>query len=317
MVRRNSNKIEPSVMTVSFTGLSAAANTIQREYIDLSQVASLLNRRFYRQGLNWAVAGFKINGNTTGSDVLIGVEKLQNTWTTAGSWEKTMRHWLKQQNDAAKESGTQSTIARFRDYKVLMDSQHVIDYNAAAGDLNATNLIPAGYATGEWEASQVVIPNDGAPGTTGEYVLKMVGASDASAKGIMEGYALSRSVPQSPDPATPALASNSWLASMEDVGDNQTEILDNAQDKNNDLPYPQNDYVGAVFNNLQLHDTVYHTGTTIGRISRLKGGNFPCGLIKLEVVNLGGDSAAFSYSLQIDLVPGNHRGYLAEPMTEM
>lgn len=317
MARRTSNKIEPSVMTVTFTGLSAAANTLQREYIDLSQVASLLNRRFYRQGLNWAVAGFKINGSTSGSDVLISVEKLQNTWTTAGSWEKTMRHWLKQQNDAARESGTQSTIARFRDYKVLMDSQHVIDYNAAAGDLNATNLLPAGYAPGEWEASQVVIPNDGAPGVTGEYVLKMVGASDASAKGVMEGYALSRAVPQSPDPATPALSSNSWLSEMADVGDNNTEILDNAQDKNNDLPYPQNDYVGAVFNNLEFHDQTYHTSTTIGRTSRLKGGNFPCGLIKLEVVNLGGASAAFSYSLQIDLVPGNHRGYLCEPMTEM
>ena len=101
------------------------------------------------------------------------------------------------------------------------------------------------------------------------------------------------------------------------MGELNDDVLANATDRNSSLPYPQTDYVGAVFNHLQLHDTVYHTGTTIGRISRLKGGNFPCGLIKLEVVNLGGDSAAFSYSLQIDLVPGNHRGYLAEPMTEM
>lgn len=51
-------KIQPSVQTLTFA-YSVTDSSSQNEYIDLSQVASLVNRRFYRQGINWAVSGFK------------------------------------------------------------------------------------------------------------------------------------------------------------------------------------------------------------------------------------------------------------------
>jgi hypothetical protein len=280
-------------------------------------VASIVNRRFYRQGLNWAVAGFKIL-SAAGSQAFISVNKLQNTWVTSGTWEKSMRHWLKQQNEAIDDSGVQGTTARFRDFKILMDNKHVIDYVAAGSDLNATNLIPSGYLTGDWDASQIVIPNDGAPGITNEYIVKMYGASDATAKGMIEGYVLSRPVPQSPDPVTPGPAEQSWLAEMINVGDSEDSVLVNAQFNNRNLPYDQDQYPGSVgnFAGTQIHDSHYITPTTIGGITRLKGGNFPCGLIKLTAVNLD-PAESLAFTLQIDLVPGTHRGYLCEPMTEM
>ena len=55
------SKIEPSVQTLSFAIPLPAGSS--NNFIDLSQVASLVNRRFYRQGINWAVAGFKILTN--------------------------------------------------------------------------------------------------------------------------------------------------------------------------------------------------------------------------------------------------------------
>ena len=47
----------------------------------------------------------------------------------------------------------------------------------------------------------------------------------------------------------------------------------------------------------------------------MKGGAFPCGLIRVSstLTIPEGDSAL----LQVNLVPGTHRGYLCEPMTEM
>jgi hypothetical protein len=48
---------------------------------------------------------------------------------------------------------------------------------------------------------------------------------------------------------------------------------------------------------------------------RLKGGNFPCGLIAIEWTPTGDPQG--NLAIQVDLVPGHHRGYLAEPMTEM
>jgi hypothetical protein len=46
----------------------------------------------------------------------------------------------------------------------------------------------------------------------------------------------------------------------------------------------------------------------------MKGGNFPCGLIKINAANSGSTA---NILIQLDLVPGDHRGYLCESMTEM
>ena len=43
------------------------------------------------------------------------------------------------------------------------------------------------------------------------------------------------------------------------------------------------------------------------------GGNFPCGLVRLDWAGAENLDAI----LLVSLVPGNHRGYFAEPMTEM
>jgi hypothetical protein len=51
-------------MTLTF----ATPDTVGGAYtIDLSQAASLANRRFYRQGINWAVASVKVLSNSTGT----------------------------------------------------------------------------------------------------------------------------------------------------------------------------------------------------------------------------------------------------------
>jgi hypothetical protein len=67
---------------------------------------------------------------------------------------------------------------------------------------------------------------------------------------------------------------------------------------------------------LQIHDVDTITGTTVGGITRIKGGLFPCGLIRIDVQNTSADTS-MGVNLLIELVPGHHRGYLCEPMTEM
>ena len=289
-------------------------------YIDLSQAASILNRRGYRQGLNWAVAGFKI---ITSQNCEILIRKAHDTWVTSGSWEKTMRHWLKQQNEAIAEAGAESAVSAFRDYKVYLDDEHV-----SAGTANTfdANLIPLGgdglpYPVGEWEPSQVVIPNVGAPGVTAEYNVTLYGGSTPAKKGAVDGYALSRAYPQSPDPDAPAI-STGWIGDMMDKGDDQDAVLQNATLKNNDLPYNQTVYPGVgsgvpgeTSGTSMTHDIATVTGTTVGGITRMKGGSFPCGLIRIDVNNTSGTD--LQVRLLVELVPGYHRGYLAESMTEM
>ncbi len=319
MARRSSNKIQPAVMTISCSTPNVAAGATGSFTFDLSQMASLVNRRFYRQGLNWAVAGFKMI--TTQHGVLT-TKKLPNTWVTSNAWEKGMRTWKRQQDEAIDEAGLESAVARFRDFKIHMDKTHVdATFAANLPPLDGQLPVAAPYALGEWNSSIVVIPNDGGvAGNTQEFTVHMVGDDDpapAQSKGLIKAYSESRSFPQSPDPVTPPGAETSLFVEMFDTGMNQEEIVDNAIDRNDNLPYPQVDYPGGDTQApaLQVHDASFITATTLSGTTRVKGGNFPCGLVRLDYTNTG--DGVSNVVIQIDLVPGHHRGYLAEPMTEM
>ncbi|MDB4206774.1 hypothetical protein N9773_02280, partial [Flavobacteriaceae bacterium] len=149
------------MMTLSFPYAPGSAQTVPAGgartpfYIDLSQVASLVNRRFYRQGINWAVAGIKVvTGIQSGG---IEVAKLPNTWTMSNSWEKSFRAWTKMNNEAMQEA--ESVRPKFLDFKIYADDEH-----HSQGFVS--NLLPAAarpsaasfYAAGEWESAKVFVP---------------------------------------------------------------------------------------------------------------------------------------------------------------
>ena len=144
-----------------------------------------------------------------------------------------MRAWLLQQNEAL-DNLSEPEPARFRDFKIHMDTAHVT--NGFAGNLLPTSGIGAPLLPGEWEASQIVIPNDGAVGVTNEYQLHMVGGNAAGTKAMIQGYANSRNTPHSPDPVSPGPLRNTYFNTMFDVGDNNDDVLDNATEKNDNLP---------------------------------------------------------------------------------
>ena len=322
-------KIQPAAMTLSFT-YNIDPQSVSTNYIDLSQVASLVNRRFYRQGINWAVSGFKFLTNQNGS---VQVQKLPNSWIMSNSWEKSFRTWTRMNNQALAES--ESVRPKFLDFKIYADSEH-----HSAG--SAANLLPqsgigAVATAGEWEPSKVVIPETSTTsGAVTEYELIAVGAnnpgpgaSGLNAKSLIEGYAASRGLPDVLDPNTPddaATYTENWMTAIFNEGTLQdATVVGEMIDENNIAPYPfENDgvhtdtmYPGGAnqLTGLQLHDIEYVTTSTIGGTTRLKGGNFPCGLIK--VIHGNNSEAGDLVVLTIDLVPGNHRGYLCEPMTEM
>ena len=314
--------MQPAPMTLDFVTPVVAQDSTGNFTIDLSQVASAINRRFYRQGLNWAVGGFKFISPVTGS---IKISKLPNTWSLANGWTKTFKSWQRQQREALEDGQQESVAAKFNDFKIHMDTVHV-----AAGF--SSNLLPrdASFNTalpGEWQASQLVVPNFGGPGTNYEPLIMGVGdrhggfGAPGSAFSLIELYQNSRSVPQSPDPAVPApvLSSDNILNLMFDVGDNNTDVLENAITKNDDLPYDQNEYPGGPTNmpGLQTHDVAqvvsYGAPTDVGT-QYCKGGSFPCGLIRVSYSPTGNSSAL---GILIDLVPGNQRGYMTESMMEM
>ncbi len=303
-------KLQPAVMTLNFSGDG---------FIDLSQSASIVNRRFYRQGLNWAVSGFTVqfSGSATGN---VRIETLPTTWVSSNAWHKAFAMWLKQQNDAIEEAGAESAVAKFRDFKIFMDTVHV-----TAGF--SANLLPtygdgsANFTAGEWDPSQIVVPNiltdsGGSDVDPAEYYLHMVGVNNNGgvSRGIIDGYENSRSYPHSPDPVSPTLGSaQNWMRQMFDVGNDSSDIVTNATDSNDNLPYPQTNYPGGDTQapGLQLHSAHAVSSTTISNRFTIPGCTVPCGLLKFT------NDTGVNAQLQVHLMPGDHRGYLAEPMQDM
>ena len=353
MARRkysNKTKIQPAVQKLWFLVPNWDGNSSADTYhhIDLSQCASLVNRRFYRQGINWAVSDMTFHVvNRYGQEYVkpgmsVTVTKLPNTWVMSNSWEKSFRTWQKMNREALSE--TPSVKPKFLDFKIYANDKH-----HAAGF--GSNLLPVGHTVGEWESSKAVIPYGSAsPGNVLETEFIAVGgsypgagASGLNAVSLIEGYAASRGLPNVVDPNTPADADDAdgstpenWMSAMFNDGiDQDSDVLENLISEQNRAPYPyegdsvhiDTQYPGGANNapNLEIHSTWSTPLTSVGTRHRLGGGNFPCGLIQFQS-NVGlydnpdfsGNRLENTFSLlEISLVPGTHRGYLCEPMTEM
>lgn len=323
---KRSRKLEPAVTRLSFTAPVQGTN-----WIDLSFVTSALNRRFYRQGLNWAVGGFRVTvGNNQSGNVTFS--KIPQTWTAMNSWKKSFALWNNQQQKAIEEAGAESAVARYRDFKVFLDrdmvtasaSENFVQTQAQTPLPNQL-LLPVDNAynlinTGEWEYSEIEIPNNaGAPGVTQGFYLHMLGDSDAAtkpSKGMIAGYAQSRAYPQSPDPVEGDVGAG-WMNLMFDAGGNNEELIDNATDKNDNLPYDQVNYPGTTAN-FEGCEVIGYAGVNAGSgtgvvQATVAGTNVPCGLIRIDSAITGGTY----YDIIIDLVPGPHRGYLCESMRDV
>ncbi len=330
-------KMEPAPQTLFFDLGTVAAGAQETRYIDISQCASLVNRRFYRQGLQWPVAGFKF-AYTMPAGVppsgRISVSKLPQTWTMSNAWHKAFSAWQKMNREALEEA--ESVRPRFLDFKIYADETH---HNLGFG----ANALPTSLFTtataGEWEASKFVVP-DAPGGSVNNFEVIATGASypgagasTLNAVSLIEGYASSRALPDVVDPNVPddladanGPTPENWLGALFNEGTSQVDqVLDDMRTENDQAPYPyENDgvnldtmYPGGANQliGMQVHDIDTLTGTTIGGMTRIKGGTFPCGLIRLDLINLSEEPA--TVSLLADLVAGPHRGYLAMPMQEM
>ncbi len=319
-------KLQPAVKTMQFT-VPIGQNTIS-----LSQCASLVNRRFYRAGLNWAVAGFTVI-TTQGTSGSVAISKIPDTWIASNAWHKGFAAWSDMQEKALEDA--ESIKPKFNDFKVYMDEIH---HQAGVG----ANLLPQDaltnvYTVGTWDMSNMIIPDDTVVGNTRDREIVWtganypgVGASGLNAVSLIEGYAASRGLPDIRDPNAPTDAGDAegvtpqnWIGALANEGiDQDAEVLQDMLTENIKAPYPfENDgvhvdtqYPGGANQapGLQPHEVALITSTTIGGKTEISGTNFQGGLIR--VFNNTDDA---TMSLFVHLVPGHHRGYMCQPMQDV
>lgn len=297
-----------------------------RNYVDLSLAASAANRRFYRQSTTWAVAGMTLH-TPSGLTGAFDVSKVPDTWVAKNAHGKAKQLWFKSQDQVLDD---QPTIkARYNDFKVALDSDMVdadIQGSSATAAQNGDIMLPVDRQdftakVGEWVYSTLQLPTDGGSGTPDEVLMHMVGSNVGTAPniesvGVIHGYGLSRSRPQSIEPNTPT--SGGWMNDVFDVADNLDEIRLDITDNNDVPPYRVGDeasadefYPGGVNNqpSSALHSVSFVSTTTVGGKTPVEGGMFHCGLMRFDW-NFTGDED--SMYLAIDLVPGRYKGYLTE-----
>ena len=292
-------------------------------FLDLSLAASAANRRFYRQGLTWAVAGMSLHTDArVEGDFTVG--KIPDTWVAANSHSKAKALWMASQDQVLDDQP--SVAAKYRDFKIYLDDD-MVNSSVQADNTAATSgdiLLPIDSGDfsakiSEWIYSTLQLPNDGGANSPTEVTMHMVGADTTApnpeSRGLITGYGLSRSRPQKVDPNTPT--SGGWMNDVFDVADNLDEIRLDVTDNNDQPPYRTGTpteaveyYPGGVNNqpDAALHSISFVSSTTVGGKTHVEGGLFHCGLLRFDW-NLT-DVAPFY--LAVDLVPGNQKGYLTE-----
>ena len=325
MAKRKSAKIQPAVTRLWFN--VGTTNTLN--FVDLSLAASAANRRFYRQGTTWAVAGMSLHVGNTEEDVAKGdftVSKVPDTWVAKNAHTKAKSLWMKSQDQVLDDQP--SVAAKYRDFKVYLDDDMLgatIQSSSSSPATNGQIMLPVDRADlsakiGDWTYSTIQFPTDGGSSAPVEWSMHMVGADEntqsATSRGIIHGYALSRSRPHDIDPNTPT--DGGWMNEVFDVADNLDEIRADVSENNDAPPYRVGDeassdeyYPGGENNcpDAALHSISFVSGTTVGGKTNVEGGMFGLGLMRFD---WDWTTTPASVYLAIDLVPGHYKGYLTE-----
>lgn len=308
-------------------------------YVDISRSLSMINRKQFKQGYSYAIQAELFGNTNAASSSQVAIMRLNHSWVTVNSWVMAMANWRDQQRDAMFESSGSGTMGRYNDFKVYLDSTM-----STAG---TSILVPCGApeptaaavidpdVSYDWDYSQFVIPNDGAPGVTGEYYGHLCGPDSATSYGLVAAYADARPKPHQYDPNTTPVAGTSaggLYEEMEDVGDEMPEILDNLRYRNNEPPYP----IGSQASNTEFYPGGEQPSSAIANPFDITADNFficqdtlivragstmstdstgafqaYCGLLRL---NNSGDDVL---TLTIHCLPGQYHGVAAIPMQEV
>ncbi len=292
-------------------------------YVDLAQCLCKLNRKgAFRQGMQYAIESIRIQSYGVTGNKEVQIHRLPDNWVTTNSWVKALAQWNEQELETADDTGNESIIAKWRDFKVYMTADH-------ADEGVAKNLLPDGYSLTDvapssgynWSPSQIVIPNTGGvPGATTETYLHMLGDDNGgTSKSIILAYAKSRARPMAPDPNVMQSSGGGLWAEMEDMGGGQYEekVIENVSTENNVPPYPINtdsnneNYPGGKYvgTNIKGHtEAIVPIGD--GFRSVVPGFVAPLGLLKISTTH---DSGITKIQIRLAGSPKGN-GVLAQSM---
>jgi len=291
-------------------------------YIDIAEGLSQVNRRAYRQGMEYAVGKVTFAYTADPGSILnvsLTCSTAGNTWVVHNAWKKAQHCWMQQQRRARDligcGPGNLDGVSKptWEDYKVYLDDAHRAgtSLGVIAGDTGAVG-------TGEWDYSRLIWEADDA--SIDEVYMHLIGGDVSTTDfGLILGYQQSRATVQAESPDLPAEYSiNMYTRLANDENAVADEVAQNMEEENDEPPYDHDDYPGSDTNSdapwlqqLAFASTTIPVGVVPGFVAQ-------CGLIRLFLGArnvAGGTTGTAPESLvQVHLVPGSYKGVLASPM---
>jgi len=301
--------MQPAQTVLSYTVPAGAS------YIDIAEGLSQVNRRAYRQGMEYAIGkvtfGYVANPLAV-MNIALSAFTAGNTWVVHNAWKKAYAHWIAQQRRARRLIG-QSAKPTWEDFKVYLDDAHRAgtSLGVLAGDGGAVG-------TGEWDYSRLVHVDD-AEASFDEWYLHIIGGDVGDTdKGLILAYQDSRATVQAEDPELPDFYSgNMYTMLAEDQDLASAEVAQNMEDENDEPPYDHDDYPGNDTNSDAPWLQQFAMATSTLPLGVVPGFVAQCGLIKFNLTGRdqsGEGTPAPATSVSVHLVPGSYKGVMAAPM---
>lgn len=313
--RRKGAGIAPAQRTLHYAvPVSSGAFDVT---LDIAKDLSAVNRRLYRQGMQYYIQNVKI---ATGKGKVVSVVSTAgDTWIVHNAWKKGYLFWREQQKIVS--DNFPSIQGKWADFKVtLWDGASAALDSFAGGDAVAAD---------EWNYSNYVWDDDG---TERSPTFTIIGATVPTSKiGMIQEYALSRARPA----AAPTLDNPSEsIYSKSLVNDEAMVALIDVIESENDLaPYDMDQYVGA---DTQSDEPLVQNINFASEFAPSNTGGFTaeCGLVRIAGTSqlsvtfphaTAGDNTYDdihyleenlddSLILQVTVAPGPYKGVMASKM---
>ena len=286
-------------------------------YIDLAQALSVVNRRFYRQGVYYYVNSMEVE---TLQDGYAQIEIIPDTWVTNQAWTRAFGKFQKM------NSMVDTPRPKYHDFKVFMDAQHRHDVNN--GIANKLPIVTqgigasGGLASDEWDYSQFVNFNDRdvASATPNQFNMHVIGdhvttdpasLSQYSSVGMIKSYARSRVLPSSTgEPEVPANNDDDPLTLLFQASEVHAleEIAEHLDTMNDTTPYDRDFYPGMSSTaGLIPLERLYTSGVPSGRTHKVSGACVPLGLMRVS-----SQGYASGWRLILNVASGTYNGVYGE-----
>lgn len=303
---RRNNDIEPAHRVLTYSIDADGSHDI-----DIAKDLSVINRRLYRQGMQYYVESVEVGFIPTAAVSYVHLACLTagDTWMVHNAWKKAQAAWLKQQRDA-RANGLQSAKPKWEDFKVSLDDASSTPLTVIAGDDGTC-------APDDWVYSKFVWDDDG---TEHEPTMNLLGSSDLATGGNGVGLVLEYNRSRAHVDTAPPLfstLSDSIYAKLHGTDELTDMLVDNMEDDNDAAPYDMDAMVGGS----TVADAPWFHGFSISTPANKgihPGFLAECGLVRIVVSSYAADGSVADIpngsKIFVKVAPGPYRGVMASPM---